>query len=80
MNKLNLHHFHKMEIEKQQQNLISGGGIDTCVCTGTLCDCFCGDPISSRQLDLADRMSLNSSDGANKSAENTIEKKKGGAA
>ena len=78
MTKLTLHHFHKMEIEKQQQNIINGGGIDYCVCTGTLCSCYCGGENSGKQSDLADNMSDRNSNGANKSAENTLEQKTGG--
>lgn len=78
MTRLTLHHFHKMEIEKQQQNIINGGGMDYCVCTGTLCSCYCGGGNSSRESELADNMSVNSSDSANKSAENTNDRKSGG--
>lgn len=43
MKKFTLHHFHRMEIEKQQQNIINGGDSnkDYCICTGPGCGCAC---------------------------------------
>lgn len=78
MKKLNLHHFHHEEIEKQEQNLLTGGGVEACICVGVLCDCFCGESDPSRALTLGESRSLNSSDMANRSDGQSADRKTSG--
>lgn len=56
MKKLNLHHFHIMEIDKQQQSMLNGGGIDYCICAGPGCGCMCD---AARSESLSDSYSKN---------------------